>query len=193
MTIPFYDDKGQEFFDHTVSIDLKSLYDTLSKYIPEKAHILDAGCGSGRDSKIFLEKGYEVSAFDGSEKMVKLASDYTGLEVRHLTFDKMDYDTKFDAVWANASLLHLPQKQLPEAFENITKALKKNGIFYASFKIGRGEATAEDGRHFTNFNEARMRDFIAQFPDLLLEEIITRPDGRPRRPDWLNVYMRYIA
>ena len=164
----------------------------LAKLIPKKAHILDAGCGSGRDSKAFLDKDYTVSAFDGSEKMVKLASDYTGLKVRHLTFAKMDYVSEFDVVWGNASLLHLPKRKLPRVFENITKALKKNGIFYASFKIGKGEATAEDGRHFTNFNEARMRDFIAQFPELLLEEIITTPDGRPNRPDWLNIYVRYI-
>lgn len=193
MTIPFYNENGQDFFDRSVSIDLTHLYDTLAKYIPADARILDAGCGSGRDSKAFLEKGYDVSAFDGSEEMVKLASDYTGLKVRHLTFDKMDYETEFDAVWANASLLHLPRKQLPEVFENITKALKKNGMFYASFKIGKDEAVAEDGRHFTNFIEARMRDFIAQFPDLLLEEITINPDGRPGRPDWLNVYRKSVV
>ncbi len=79
MTIPFYDNNGQDFFERSKSIDLTPLYATLAKYIPESAHILDAGCGSGRDSKAFLERGYTVSAFDASQEMVKLASDYTGL------------------------------------------------------------------------------------------------------------------
>lgn len=193
MTIPFYNDKGQEFFDRTIGIDLNLLYDTLVKYIPANARILDAGCGSGRDSKIFLERGYKISAFDASKTMVKLASDYTGLNVRHLTFDKMDYVSEFDAVWANASLLHIPRMGLLPVFEKITKALKKNGMFYASFKVGQGEARAEDGRHFTYFDEAHMRDFVAQFPELLIEEFVQTPDGRPGRPDWLNVYMRYLG
>ena len=193
MTIPFYDENGQDFFDRTVTIDLKPLYDTLAKYIPEDAHILDAGCGSGRDSKVFLERAYKVSAFDASEKLVKLASDYTGLKVRHLSFDKMDYQSEFDVVWANASLLHIPRMKLLPIFEKIMQALKKNGMFYASFKVGQGEGIVEDGRHFTYFDEAHMRDFVAQFPELLIEEIVQTEDSRPGRPDWLNVYMRYLG
>ncbi len=193
MTIPFYDNNSQDFFERTKTINLTELYDTLAKFIPETAHILDAGCGSGRDSKAFLERGYTVSAFDASQEMVKIASEYTGLDVQRLTFSEMDYQSDFDVVWANASLLHLPYLRLPQAFENIIRALKRNGIFYASFKIGEGENVADDGRHFTYFNETHMRDFVAQFPELLIEEIIQTEDSRPNRPDWLNVYMRYIA
>ena len=193
MTIPFYDNNSQDFFERTKTINLTELYDTLAKFIPETAHILDAGCGSGRDSKAFLERGYTVSAFDASQQMVKIASDYTGLDVQRLTFSEMDYQSDFDVVWANASLLHLPYLRLPQAFENIIRALKRNGIFYASFKIGEGENVADDGRHFTYFDETHMRDFVAQFPELLIEEIIQTEDSRPNRPDWLNVYMRYIA
>ena len=125
--------------------------------------------------------------------MVKIASDYTGLNIQQMTFSEMDYQSDFDVVWANASLLHLPYLRLPQAFENIIRALKRNGIFYASFKIGEGENVADDGRHFTYFDETHMRDFVAQFPELLIEEIIQTEDSRPNRPDWLNVYMRYIA
>ena len=193
MTIPFYDNNSQDFFERTKTINLTELYDTLAKFIPETAHILDAGCGSGRDSKAFLERGYTVSAFDASQEMVKIASDYTGLNIQQMTFSEMDYQSDFDVVWANASLLHLPYLRLPQAFENIIRALKRNGIFYASFKIGEGENVADDGRHFTYFDETHMRDFVAQFPELLIEEIIQTEDSRPNRPDWLNVYMRYIA
>lgn len=190
--MPYYNDKGQDFFDRTVNIDLTHLYDALAEFIPANAHILDAGCGSGRDSKAFLERGYRVSAFDASEKMVELATKFTGVTVKHHTFSEMTYDNEFDAVWAMASMLHVPRKQLLIVFENVIKALKKNGMFYCSFKLGEDEITAEDGRHFTNFTEARLRDFVAQFPELLIERIFTMPDGRPNRPDWVNAYIRYV-
>jgi len=170
----------------------KILYDTYTKYLPAGAHILDAGCGSGRDSKILMAQGYTVTAFDGSAAMVKLARDYTGLEVQHLTFNQMTYESAFDGVWANASLLHVPYNQLPITFDNIIKATKKNGIFYASFKVGTGEKVIQDGRHFTFFDEAHMRNFVAQFPELLIEEIFTAEDARDAQPDWLRVYMRVI-
>lgn len=193
MTIPFYDNNGQDFFDRTSTFDLTDFYDKFTKYIPDSAHILDAGCGSGRDSKAFLARGYTVSAFDASQKMVQLASDYIGLDVQHLSFADMTYQSEFDAVWANASLLHLPYIRIPQAFENITRALKKNGMFYASFKVGQGEQADENGRHFTYFDEYHMRDFVAQFPELLIEEIFQTEDIRPNQPDWLKILMRYVG
>ncbi|MEO1287992.1 MAG: class I SAM-dependent methyltransferase, partial [Chloroflexota bacterium] len=106
---------------------------------------------------------------------------------------EMTYDKQFDVVWANASLLHLPSKQLPTVFESVAKALKKNGIFYCSFKVGDHEGIVDDGRHFTYFTEARMRDFVAQFPEFLIERIVITPDKRPKYRDWLNVYIRYVG
>lgn len=193
MTLSYYDEHGKTFFERTVNLDLTTQQQTFIDLLPDKAHILDAGCGSGRDSKVFMDMGYTVSAFDGSATMVKLAREYTGLPVRQMTFAKMSYDTKFDGVWANASLLHLPYRQLPAAFDNLLAVLKKHGIFYASFKIGEGERTEHTSginRHFTDFTEARLRDFVAQFPNLLIEKILHIPDDRDGYPAWLNVYMR---
>lgn len=191
MTIPYYDDNGEAFFKRTVNIDLAHLYDVLADLIPKEAHILDAGCGSGRDSNAFLERGYQVSAFDASATLVDLARAYTGLAVQHHTFAEMRYDSQFDAIWANASLLHLPYHALPQAFENIAQALKKNGIFYCSFKEGTGEGIVEDGRYFTYFTETLFREFIAEIPSLSLEKIRITADDRPNTRNWLNVYMRY--
>ncbi|MEL6309280.1 MAG: class I SAM-dependent methyltransferase [Chloroflexota bacterium] len=190
MTIPYYNQNGKDFFDRTVNLDLTNLYDAYADLLPKDAHILDAGCGSGRDSKIFLQRGYTVSAFDGSETMVKLAHEYTGLDVKQMTFANIAFDKRFDGVWANASLLHLPYRKLPQAFDNLAAVLKKHGIFYVSFKEGRGENTTENGRHFTYFTEARLRDFIAQFPNLLIEKVMHTPDDREDKPPWVNVYMR---
>jgi SAM-dependent methyltransferase len=192
MSLNYYDEKGQEFFKRTVHFELGALIDAFAEYLPKEAHILDAGCGSGRDSKVFLERGYKVTAFDGSAIMAKLASEYTGLTVKHLLFDDMAYQAEFDAVWANASLLHVPYKELPAIFSKFIRALKRHGLWFMSFKLGEGERKDNFERHFTNFTEARYRDFIAQFPELEIEKLIITDDGRPGHDgeQWLNAILR---
>jgi SAM-dependent methyltransferase len=194
MSLQYYDEKGEAFFERTVHFDVQELYDFFEEYLAEGTLILDAGCGSGRDSKAFLEHGYKVQAFDGSETMAKLASDFTGLEVKHLLFENMAFENEFDAVWANASLLHVPYKDLPAIFEKFIHALKYHGVWFMSFKVGEGERKDENERHFTNFTEARFRDFIAQFPELDLEKLIITDDKRPDQKgnQWLNAIVRKV-
>ena len=74
QTISFYEQNSDSFFDSTVTVDAQALYDQFLPMLPDKARILDAGCGSGRDSLAFLKAGYQVSAFDGSESMSERAS-----------------------------------------------------------------------------------------------------------------------
>jgi SAM-dependent methyltransferase len=194
MTLQYYDDNGRNFFERTAYLDIHELYDLFEKYLPKEAHILDAGSGSGRDSKALLERGYHVTAFDGSATMVKLASEFTGLEVRHLRFEAMDYAAEFDAIWANASLLHVPYRELAEIFSKFIEALKHHGIWFMSFKLGEGERQDDYERHFTNFTEARFRDFIAQFPELDLEKLIISDDERAGQEgkQWLNAIVRKV-
>jgi SAM-dependent methyltransferase len=120
MTIPFYDEHGQSFFDRTINANLNNLYDAFEKYLPENAHIFEVGCGSGRDAKAFIERGYRVTASDGSATMVKLAQEYLGQDVLHLTFDEIDFDNEFDALWANACLLHLTRDEMPTVFQRLS-------------------------------------------------------------------------
>ena len=103
-TIAFYD---EQYAESTVHLNMQKFYDRFEKYLPEGASVLDAGCGSGRDSKHFMERGYTVTAFDASETMCECASKLTGQEVRKLTFQEMDYHDCFDGIWACASLLHV--------------------------------------------------------------------------------------
>lgn len=177
MTLGFYDNNGDDFFRNTVNIDLSHIYAPFLKQVPQDAHILDAGCGSGRDSKYFLERGYRVTAFDGSRKMAQLASEYTGLDVLHITFDEMTWQDEFDAIWANASLLHLPMLDLLPVFVKLAHALKRGGVMYVSFKWGQGNRTDDKGRHFTycdevnfpallaRYNDAEQRKYSAALPD----------------------------
>ena len=85
-TIAFYERYADSFYDSTVTIDTQALYGEFLSLLPHNAFNLDAGCGSGRDSLAFMNKGYQVSAFDGSKRMTKRASSLTGLPVKHSLF-----------------------------------------------------------------------------------------------------------
>ena len=76
--------------------------------IARKGIILDFGCGSGRDTKAFLDAGFRVDATDGSAELCALASSYTGIRVRQMLFNELDAVDQYDGIWACASILHLP-------------------------------------------------------------------------------------
>ena len=80
----YYDKNAQEFFDGTVDADMSSHHEKFLELIPENGSILDAGCGSGRDTKIFKTLGYNVTAIDGSAEMCRLASKFSGANVNLL-------------------------------------------------------------------------------------------------------------
>ncbi len=192
MTLSYYDQYGDEFFRRTVQVNMSHLYDMLLAHLPSNAHILDAGCGSGRDSRVFLERGFRVSAFDGSEMMAQLAASHTGLPVRHLRFEEMDYVNEFDGIWASASLLHVPMVTLRDVFASFIRALKPGGFWYVSFKMGQGEKLGADGRHFTYFDRDSMRQFIGAYPNLSILDMEITEDARPDHTSefWLNVLLR---
>ena len=106
-TISYYNQNALEYFVKTVNVPMQNLYDKFEIYLKSGDKILDLGCGSGRDSKYFLSKGYDVVSVDGSIEICRLAEKYIGKYVRNIFFDELDYVNEFDAVWASASLLHV--------------------------------------------------------------------------------------
>jgi SAM-dependent methyltransferase len=189
MSVDFYNQNAKNFADSTVNVDMKIIYDAFLPYLSKGCHILDAGCGSGRDIKFFLEKGFKVSAVDASPELAKIAEDYAGIRVNVCNFEKFKSNTKFDAVWACASLLHVPEKDINLAFKNLSGCLKKNGYFYCSFKYGIDETTRK-GRHFTNATEEKLDLFIKN-TGLYHEKIWISDDARPERKNekWLNAIL----
>jgi SAM-dependent methyltransferase len=189
-TLDYYNKNSDKFFLDTVNLDLTSLYKPFMALIPNSSHILDAGCGSGRDSLYFLKKGYKVTAFDASEKLVKLSSELIGQKVLHLSFEELDFEQEFDAIWACGSLLHVPKQQIDNVINKLIRALKPQGIIYASFKYGDGEKI-KDGRLFTNYDEYSFQTLVKQHPELMLKQIWITEDVRPNRQNekWLNVIL----
>lgn len=119
-------------------------------HLPAGSRILDLGCGSGRDSSAFMKMGFDVVPVDGSEGMCREAERNTGLKVRRLLFEELDYQNEFDGVWACSSLLHLPSDRIPAVFRLIKRSLKQDGIFFTCFKKGDFEGVRPDGRYYTD-------------------------------------------
>ena len=89
-TIDYYNNNAESFIAHTMDADISVIHERFMARMPEGGYILDFGCGSGRDTKFFMEKGYRVDVTDGSEKLCEAASKYTGIEVRHMYFEELD-------------------------------------------------------------------------------------------------------
>lgn len=187
-SIGYYDKNSNDFFDRTINCDMQELYEKFLQYVPEKGRILDAGCGVGRDSRFFLSKGLDVVAFDGSLEMVKMASKLLGRDVLHMLFEEMNFSGEFHAVWANASLLHVPFENLREIFERFHRALLPSGIFYASFKYGDSMRQTEE-RIFFDMNETSIKPYLEGLftPLKIWKRADTRSAVAPN-PDrsWLN-------
>lgn len=165
--------------------------DDFIQLLPEGGCVLDAGCGSGRDSLALIKRGFKVEAFDASEEMCKRASAFIGQQVRLCRFDELDYSEQFDGIWACASLLHVTVEAMPEAIGGLHKALKEKGILYASFKKGIGERYRGE-RRFTDVDESYLQSILKERFEII--EIRESIDVRPGRGNevWMNVFARKI-
>lgn len=105
------------------------------------AFILDFSGGSGRDTKYFLERGYRVDTIDESEELCKIASEYTGIEVKKLLFQELQEVEKYDALWTGSSILRLSYEELVDVMKKMLAVIKKQDLIYVSFKYGTFEKT----------------------------------------------------
>lgn len=187
----YYNKHAREFADNTKLVDFKSMQDKFLAYLEPGSRILDFGCGSGRDTKYFLSEGYETDAVDGSEELVKIASEYTGIQVRRMLFQELDETEQYDGIWACSSILHLPYGELAEVLEKMGKALAQHGIVYTSFKYGIGEGE-RNGRFFTDMTEEKIKGMLNETAVFNIEEMWVTSDVRPGREveKWLNLILR---
>lgn len=189
-TIDYYNKNADSFIQGTVSVDFKETQDKFLKLLTGKK-VLDFGCGSGRDTKYFLESGFDVTATDGSEELCKSASTYTGIQVKHMLFQDLNEADCYDGIWACSSILHLSKDELRIVINKMNRALKPNGIIYTSFKYGNFEGE-RNGRFFTDFTLDVFEDFISDVKDIVIEEYWITGDVRPGREEekWLNLVLR---
>ena len=192
-TLEYYNRNAINFVHGTVDVDFREMQDEFLSRVKPAGIILDLGCGSGRDSKYFLNQGYEVVAVDGSEEICKIASEYTGLCVIHSTFQHYRPDKKFDGIWACASLLHLSFDEVVEVMNRLSLCLNKGGCFYVSFKYGEF-SDMRHGRYFTDMTKETFAQLLANVEGLKIELQKITSDVRADRVDekWLNIYMKKV-
>lgn len=186
MNKNYYDSNAQAFFDDTVNVNMQQLHSKFLATIPIGGIILDAGCGSGRDTKLFTDLGYKVIAFDASPLLATLASSYVGKEVSVRTFEDITELNMYDGIWACASLLHVPLEKMVSTISRLWASLKKGGVFYCSFKLGFGERE-HNGRIFTDTNESQLCTWISQLSNVKETTLWRTIDARVEKKHiWVN-------
>lgn len=192
-TIEYYNNHAEEFCEKTKDADMSYCYGKFRQYVKPQGKILDVGCGSGRDSRRFIEDGYQVSAMDASEEMCKYAGKYIEQQVKCQRVEEITYENEFDGIWACASLLHVGKEEMPIVIGKLYKALKKNGILYASFKVGSGERFT-DGRFFNDYMEKEIMEIFSGQKDFNIMECFVTEDVRKERKHekWLNIIAEVI-
>lgn len=192
-TLQYYQQNAGAFFQGTVSADMHYAQMRFLHMLPPHAYMLDFGCGSGRDAKVFLEQGCKVDAVDGSAELCRRASELAGIPVKQMLFEELSATEQYDGVWACASILHLPRRELVDVLHRISMALKIGGVLYTSFKYGEYEGI-RDGRFFTDLTEKSLKDLMTEVPSLKVIETWITNDVRPGREEerWINTLARRI-
>ena len=189
-TIEYYNENAQSYYELTAYVDMSPLCDRFLRYVTPGGKIIDIGSGSGRDIKYFLSKGYEAEGIDASSELCRISNEH-GLKVENLTIQDWNPKESYDGIWANASLVHVPVKEVETFFVKAKRFLQKEGAIFASMKVGLQTDYDERGRYFCMFDESTMGAILKRHPDLKLvdqwhsQDRLARGDVR-----WLNFILK---
>ena len=194
-TVRFYEDNAENwesYVEEGYANNLDRRRELVAR-LTSGADILDAGCGTGHDAEFFRNHGFKVTAFDLSSEMVKIARRRSDAKIRQSSFSEFTTEQRFDAVWANASLIHLPQTQLPPVVAKLGRYLKLSGLFVMLLRYGRSPRRF-GRRYFNGVNKKSLREIADQISYLTLEEVRlvpVKPDNSPRWR-WLHAEFRRL-
>ena len=196
LTLAHYDAGADSFWEGTRSHDVSQNIDALLRHItgaPPFA-ILDFGCGPGRDLKTFAGLGHGPVGLEGSARFAELARKHSGCEVWEQDFLALDLpDGRFDGVFANASLFHVPTQELPRVLLELRAALKPGGVLFSSNPHGRNEEGWNRGRYGAYHDPDAWRAIVSAAGFVLLTHYF-RPPGLPRaQQPWLATVWRKPA
>ena len=192
VTLAHYDQRAEEFWrgtrDHDVSQNIAALLRHIGGDPPARGPfaILDFGCGPGRDLKAFADLGHSAVGLEGSARFAAMARAHSGCEVWEQDFLKLDLPpARFDGVFANAALFHVPGRALPRVLGELHASLKSGGVLFSSNPHGGNEEGWNRGRYGAYHDLESWRRYLqaAGFAEL---EHYYRPPGLPRAEQpWL--------
>lgn len=194
-SIDYYNQYASLYFENTVNLDMGETAKKFMELVEEGGNILDLGCGSGRDSKLFMEHGFEVTAMDASSEMCELAGIHTGLDVLLLDARQMEFEEVFDGIWACSSLLHITPVELAEVLKRIEKSLAPGGVFYMSVKKGE-EQGFRNKRYFADYEKEELERLCEENTNLTVLETWNTLDIRSDRANqtmWSNLLAKKIV
>lgn len=161
-TIEYYNTYADEYCAATRNVDMSALYAEFEKYLKPGYKILDLGCGLGRDSKYFYDKGYEVVAADPSTEMCKKTRELVPIDVLELRAEDLEFENEFDAIWACASLLHVNANDMESVLKKAVRSVKNAGIIYVSWK--NADTNIKDSsRIFTTYLKNELQEILVKF------------------------------
>jgi SAM-dependent methyltransferase len=193
VTIAHYDRLARGFWDstrdHDVSQNYAALLDAIEGEPPYS--ILDLGCGPGRDLRYFRSLGHDAVGLDGSKEFVAMARSYSGCEVLHQDFLAMALpESRFDGVFANASLFHVPSQELPRVLLELSKTLKPRGVLFCSNPRGDNEESFTGDRYSCFFDLDTWHNYVSATGFVEIRHYY-RPPGLPRHQQpWLATVWR---
>jgi len=189
--IPFYNSNHIDYINRTYPLDMSASYLMFLKHMTKDGHILDLGCGSGRDSEYFLSKGYTVTSMDGSKELIEHCRTYLKSTIVHDTFETFKSTHLFDGIWACASLLHVDRPNINAIVTKYIGMLKKGGVFFMSFK-SLDQDFDYDGRHFTCFTPKTFKEFLHSFDHIQVLGIRESDGVQSDNMTWVSAVIKKI-
>lgn len=190
--LEYYNNNAKAYFEQTKEVNLIEIYKKFLKRMKKGAYILDFGCGSGRDSKYFIENGYKVKSIDGSTKMCEIATNYINQEVECMLFEDLKDIETYDGIWACSSILHVEKEQLASIFIKMINALKTEGIIYTSFKKGIGYEIKE-GKYFNYTTKEEIEALLSTLnPKVEIIDYFETLPSTNRQVDENTIWCNYI-
>ena len=193
ITIGHYDRTAEDYWAGTRNHDVSQNHEALLEAIegdPPYA-ILDLGCGPGRDLRYFRSLGHDVTGLDGSMEFVNMARRHSGCDVLHQNFLAMKLTaSRFDGIFANASLFHVPSQELPRVLAGLAESLKPRGVLFCSNPRGNNEEGVSGDRYGCFLDLTTWRDYVTAAGFMEVRHYY-RPPGLPRhKQGWLATVLR---